>query len=73
MNKLFSIFFKALIVFYQGAISPLFSPKCRYTPTCSEYALQALEKHGPFTGMWLSLKRLITCHPWGGHGHDPVP
>jgi len=58
---------------YRGAISPLFSPTCRYTPTCSEYGLQAIEKHGPFKGLWLTVKRLSTCHPWGGHGHDPVP
>jgi len=73
MSSLFAIIFKALIVFYRGAISPLFSPQCRYSPSCSEYAMQALEKYGPYKGMWLSLKRLSSCHPWGGHGHDPVP
>ncbi len=73
MSQLFSVIFRALIMLYRGAISPLFSTRCRYTPSCSEYGLQAIDKHGPFKGMWLTLKRLSTCHPWGGHGHDPVP
>ncbi|MDA7768294.1 membrane protein insertion efficiency factor YidD [Flavobacteriales bacterium] len=73
MSGLFSVILKGLIMLYRGAISPLFSPTCRYTPTCSEYGLQAIEKHGPFKGLWLTVKRLSTCHPWGGHGHDPVP
>ncbi len=73
MSQLFSVIFRALIMLYRGAISPLFSQRCRYTPSCSEYGLQAIDKHGPFKGMWLTLKRLSTCHPWGGHGHDPVP
>ncbi|MBL6657336.1 MAG: membrane protein insertion efficiency factor YidD [Flavobacteriales bacterium] len=73
MSRLFSVVFRALIMLYRGAISPLFSPICRYTPSCSEYGLKAIDKHGPFKGMWLTLKRLSTCHPWGGHGHDPVP
>ena len=73
MSALFSVILKGLIMLYRGAISPLFSPTCRYTPTCSEYGLQAIEKHGPFKGLWLTVKRLSTCHPWGGHGHDPVP
>ena len=47
--------------------------RCRYTPTCSEYGLQAIQKYGPFKGGWLTLKRMGSCHPWGGHGHDPVP
>lgn len=46
---------------------------CRFTPTCSEYAIEALEKHGALKGGWLALKRIARCHPWGGHGHDPVP
>jgi putative membrane protein insertion efficiency factor len=73
MSRLFSVIFRALIMLYRGAISPLFFARCRYTPSCSEYGLQAIDKHGPFKGMWLTLKRLSTCHPWGGHGHDPVP
>ena len=62
-----------IILFYKGAISPLLAPRCRYTPTCSDYGLQALQKHGPFKGGWLTLKRIISCHPFGGHGHDPIP
>jgi putative membrane protein insertion efficiency factor len=65
--------FVLLIRFYQWGISPLLGPKCRYVPTCSQYALEALRKHGLFKGLWLSVKRISRCHPWGGHGHDPVP
>ena len=65
--------FTLIIRFYQLAISPLLPPSCRYTPTCSQYALQAIKKHGPFKGGWLAMKRIFRCHPWGGHGHDPVP
>ena len=59
--------------FYRYFISPMLPPSCRYSPTCSEYALEALRIHGPFRGSWLTLRRLARCHPWGGHGHDPVP
>ncbi len=62
-----------LIRFYQRAISPLFPPSCRYTPTCSQYAVEAIQKHGPLKGLWLALRRLSRCHPWGGSGYDPVP
>ena len=64
---------RVLVRFYQLCISPLFPPSCRYTPTCSEYAMQALRKYGPFKGLWLAVKRLARCHPWGGSGYDPVP
>ena len=73
MNQIVSYIFKGLIFFYRGAISPLFSPTCRYSPTCSQYAIQAIDKYGPLKGLWLTLKRISKCHPWGGHGHDPVP
>ena len=63
----------APIRFYQIAISPLLGPSCRYTPTCSEYAKEAIIKHGPFKGLWLAVKRILRCHPWGGSGYDPVP
>lgn len=64
----------ALIRFYQICISPLKPhPTCRFTPTCSQYALQAIRKYGPFKGGWLALKRIARCHPWGGSGYDPVP
>lgn len=65
--------FILLIKLYQWLISPLLGPKCRFTPTCSNYALQAFQKYGPLKGFWLTLKRIARCHPWGGHGHDPVP
>lgn len=61
------------IRFYQIAISPLLGPSCRFTPTCSEYARQAILKHGPFKGLYLAVRRLLRCHPWGGSGYDPVP
>ncbi len=62
-----------LIRFYQWTISPLFPATCRYTPTCSEYGIQAIKKHGAIRGGYLTLKRFLSCHPWGGHGYDPVP
>lgn len=58
---------------YQWIISPLIGPSCRYTPTCSAYTIEALKKHGPLKGFWLSLKRILSCNPWGGSGYDPVP
>jgi uncharacterized protein len=70
---------RLLIRFYQIAISPVIhfiggpGCGCRYTPTCSEYFLRAVETHGALRGSWLGIKRLARCHPWGGHGHDPVP
>jgi putative membrane protein insertion efficiency factor len=73
MKKLLNRFFIILIRFYQWAISPYFAPSCRYTPTCSEYGIEALKKHGPFKGGWLTLKRFLSCNPWGGSGYDPVP
>ncbi len=63
----------ALIAFYRTCISPLLPPACRYTPTCSQYAQEAIRKYGPFKGGWLALKRILRCHPWGGSGYDPVP
>lgn len=62
-----------LIRFYQIAISPLLGPSCRFTPTCSQYAKEAIIKYGAIKGSWLALKRLLRCHPWGGSGYDPVP
>lgn len=58
---------------YQLVISPWLPNACRYTPTCSQYMIEAVRVHGPFRGTWLGLKRLGRCHPWGGHGYDPVP
>lgn len=62
-----------LVKFYQIFISPYFPNSCRYTPTCSAYSIEALKKHGFFKGLWLSVKRILSCNPWGGHGYDPVP
>lgn len=59
--------------FYQMCISPLFPAACRYTPTCSQYAIEAIEAHGVIKGSWLTIKRICRCHPWGGFGYDPVP
>lgn len=66
-------FFQILFKLYYWTISPLLGTRCRYVPSCSEYAQQALALHGPFKGLWLAIKRISRCHPWGGHGIDPVP
>ena len=77
LNKMLrniSIFpFLLLIRIYQSLISPLLGASCRFTPTCSQYAKEALKKHGLFKGLYLTLNRLSSCHPWGKSGHDPVP
>ena len=73
MSRVISVFLQAIILFYKGAISPLFTPRGRYTPSCSEYALQAVKKYGPWKGFLLAIKRLSKCHPCSGHGYDPVP
>ncbi len=73
IKKILSAPFILLIKLYQWILSPLLGPKCRYTPTCSNYGLEAFKKYGPIKGFWLTLKRVGRCHPWGGHGHDPVP
>ncbi len=62
-----------LVRFYQICISPLKPATCRFTPTCSAYAIEALRKHGPIKGLYLTVKRILRCHPWGGSGYDPVP
>jgi len=61
------------ILFYRRFISPFTPPSCRFTPTCSQYAIEALRKHGPVRGLYLAARRLLRCHPWGGSGYDPVP
>lgn len=66
-------FFIGLVRGYQAVISPLLPGACRYTPSCSQYGVEALRRHGPWRGGWLTLKRFLSCHPWGGHGYDPVP
>lgn len=61
------------VYFYRYSISPLILPRCRYTPTCSQYTVEAVLKHGILKGGWLAVKRIFSCHPWGGSGYDPVP
>lgn len=73
LKKMLIYPFIVLVKFYQNFISPLTPATCRYSPTCSNYTLEALKKHGLFKGGWLSLKRIISCNPWGGSGYDPVP
>lgn len=62
-----------LVRLYQAGISPWFPASCRYTPTCSQYSVEAFQKYGFFKGSLLTIKRIGRCHPWGGHGYDPVP
>lgn len=71
--KAVSLALQLLIRSYQLLVSPFFPPCCRYFPSCSDYARQAVCSHGPLRGGWLSLRRLLRCHPWGGLGYDPVP
>ena len=73
IRKVAALPFIGLIRFYQKCISPLTPPACRYTPTCSQYAIEAIRKYGPIKGCWLAAKRIARCHPWGGSGYDPVP
>jgi putative membrane protein insertion efficiency factor len=63
----------AMVRVYRRVLSPLLPPACRFTPTCSTYAIEALSRHGAWRGTWLSVRRLCRCHPFGGHGYDPVP
>ena len=62
-----------LIKLYQVTLSPWIGRACRYTPTCSNYGIEAIQKYGPVKGSWLTLKRVLSCNPWGGSGYDPVP
>ncbi|HEV7622190.1 MAG TPA: membrane protein insertion efficiency factor YidD [Flavisolibacter sp.] len=71
--KILALPFIILIKLYQWILSPLIGPKCRFTPTCSHYAVEAFKKYGIFKGSWLSIRRIVRCNPWGGHGYDPVP
>lgn len=73
LKKVLSFPFVVLVKIYQWVISPIFPQTCRYTPTCSNYMIEALNVWGPIKGLYLGLKRIGSCHPWGGHGHDPVP
>lgn len=73
MRKIIRTIFLLPVYFYKYSISPLFPASCRYTPTCSEYTIQAIKKYGIIKGGLLSIKRISSCHPWGGSGYDPVP
>jgi putative membrane protein insertion efficiency factor len=73
IKRIFSFPIVVLVKIYQWIISPILPQSCRYTPTCSNYMLEALKVHGPLKGTYLGLKRISSCHPWGGSGHDPVP
>jgi len=73
MKKVLGKFFILLIRFYQMSVSPILPAACRYSPTCSQYGIEAIRKYGPFKGGYLTLKRFLSCGPWGGSGYDPVP
>ncbi len=73
INHLLSSFFILVIKLYQVTLSPFLGRQCRYLPTCSNYGIEAITKHGAFKGGWLTIKRLLSCNPWGGSGYDPVP
>ena len=73
MSKLINFIFILPIKMYQILLSPLIGPSCRFNPTCSHYAIQAITKYGALKGLYLALKRIIRCHPWSESGNDPVP
>lgn len=73
IRKLLIWFLLLPIRFYRRFISPLLPPSCRFTPTCSQYGMEAIQKHGPIKGLALTIWRILRCNPWGGSGYDPVP
>jgi putative membrane protein insertion efficiency factor len=73
INRFFSGIFIGLIKIYQFTLSPFLGKQCRFMPTCSQYGIEAIQKHGALKGSWLAIKRIFRCHPWGGSGYDPVP
>jgi hypothetical protein len=73
MSKVFTWLFIGLIRLYQAFISPLLGARCRFTPTCSAYGLEAIKKYGALKGGYLAMKRFLSCHPWGKSGYDPLP
>jgi uncharacterized protein len=73
LRKLLKFFFILPIRLYQWFISPMLGQNCRHEPTCSQYAIEAIEEWGPLKGIYLGIRRLLRCHPWGTHGYDPVP
>jgi uncharacterized protein len=73
MKQAIAAFLIFLIRIYKIAVSPLFPPSCRFYPTCSSYATEAIQKHGPLRGLWMGARRIARCHPWNEGGYDPVP
>lgn len=73
LNRIVGFPLIILVKIYQYIISPVMPANCRFTPTCSNYMLEAIKIWGPFKGFYLGMKRISSCHPWGKHGHDPVP
>jgi putative membrane protein insertion efficiency factor len=73
MANLLGTLMRGFIGAYQLVLSPVLGPRCRHLPTCSEYASEAIELHGPLRGGWLAARRVLSCHPWGSSGYDPVP
>jgi putative membrane protein insertion efficiency factor len=73
LRKMASLGLQAVIRSYQLVLSPLLPPSCRYLPSCSDYAVEAIGRHGALVGVGLAARRLVRCHPWGGSGYDPVP
>ncbi|NBU03282.1 MAG: membrane protein insertion efficiency factor YidD [Bacteroidetes bacterium] len=73
LGRLLAGVLMAFIRIYQYLLSPLLPNSCRFVPTCSQYGVEALQKYGPIKGFWLTAKRILRCHPWGGSGYDPVP
>lgn len=73
VKKITTFPFIVIVRVYQWFISPILPPSCRYTPTCSNYTIEALKKHGLLIGTYYSIKRILSCHPFGGQGYDPVP
>ncbi len=72
-GRILALGLSALIRAYQLIVAPILPPSCRFYPSCSHYAAEAVERHGPWRGLVLALRRLLRCHPWGGSGYDPVP
>jgi uncharacterized protein len=73
LKKIINAPFILMVKIYQWIISPLFPAACRYNPTCSHYTIEAIKEWGPIKGIWLGIRRISRCHPWGGFGEDPVP
>ncbi len=72
INKIFGVLLILIVRLYQLGVSPYFPDACRFQPTCSQYMIDSIKEWGIFKGIWLGLKRMARCHPWGGHGYDPV-